>query len=198
MNMIAKAMDLAERAHAAVVNEDGSLGQRRKYTGDPYTVHTRAVADMIASFGFRDAVVAAALCHDVVEDTPVTLDSIRRALGDEAADMVWALTDVPYVKGGPSREERKATDRERLASAGPEVQSIKCADLIDNTNSIAKHDPAFARTYLPEKEKVLRVLTKAHPILLEHAWRALREGQHMLVQHSLNKTGGAVMELTHD
>jgi hypothetical protein len=61
---------------------------------------------------------------------------------------------------------------ERLAMVLGTVQTIKCADLISNTASIALHDPKFAVVYLAEKRALLDVLTQAHPQL-----RAIAYGQ---------------------
>lgn len=60
-----------------------------------------------------------------------------------------------------NRETRKNLSRERLAKAPGWVQTIKCADLISNTGSIVQFDPAFAKTYLKEKQLLLEVMTKA-------------------------------------
>ena len=77
--------DLMSRADAFAAAAHASIGQRRRYTGDPYIVHPRRVARMVAQTDVRDAVVAAAMLHDVVEDTPVTLTDIRAAFGDGVA-----------------------------------------------------------------------------------------------------------------
>ncbi|MTJ93609.1 MAG: HD domain-containing protein, partial [Desulfovibrio sp.] len=80
--LIARAAAFAAEAHAAV-------GQVRKYTGEPYVEHPRAVARLVADAGGDDAMVAAAWLHDVVEDTRVSLDEIRGQFGDAVADRGW-------------------------------------------------------------------------------------------------------------
>jgi hypothetical protein len=52
-----------------------------------------------------------------------------------------------------------------LAVASPEAQTIKLADLIDNTSSIVERDPDFARVYLYEQAELMKVLTKGNPFL---------------------------------
>lgn len=68
-------------------------------------------------------------------------------------------------------------DRQRLAESSREVQTIKVADLIDNTPSIVQHDPDFARVYLREKRDLLNVLTLADQDLVDRAWTLLREAE---------------------
>ncbi|UEM08568.1 hypothetical protein J4G43_027720 [Bradyrhizobium barranii subsp. barranii] len=89
--------------------------------------------------------------------------------------MVIALTDTP-PRPGINRDGRKAIDRKRLSEASPEVQGIKCADLISNTSTIVKHDPDFAKRYLPEKRAILEVLTRAPAPLRDQAWASLPGG----------------------
>lgn len=158
-----RAAEFAARAHA---------NQKRMYTGEPYFVHLHEVAMTVAEHGLGDNAIAAAYLHDVIEDQPVTYDDVRAEFGREIADMVQALTDTP--KGpGINREQRKARDVARLAAASSDVQSIKCADLLSNTGTIAAFDPKFARKYLPEKRAILSVLTGAEGRLLDKAWAAL-------------------------
>lgn len=163
-------------------------GQTRKYTGDPYIIHPQAVCDLVATVTSDPEVLAAALLHDTVEDTGVTLMEIRALFGPRVAILVDALTDVS--KGHPGRRaERKALDREHLVGAPAEAQTIKCADLIDNTPSIAAHDPAFARVYLAEKRALLEVLTRADPRLHTQAWRVYQSAWDTLTRSG--HTGGA-------
>lgn len=68
-------------------------------------------------------------------------------------------------------------DCQRLAESSREVQTIKVADLIDNTPSIVQHDPDFARVYLREKRDLLNVLTLADQDLVDRAWTLLREAE---------------------
>ncbi|MBE7728877.1 HD domain-containing protein [Komagataeibacter sp. FXV3] len=151
-DLIARADAFAEAAHA-------SIGQTRKYSGDPYIIHPRRVARMVAQTGARDAVIAASLLHDVVEDTPVTLADIQATFGDDVAALVEMVTDVSRP-GDSNRRRRKAMDRDHLAMASAGGQTIKLADLIDNTASITQHDPGFARVYMREMQELLDVLTR--------------------------------------
>lgn len=158
-SLIQKAADFAAGAHR---------GQLRKYTGDEYIVHPEAVAGTLETLGFPETVVAAAWLHDVVEDCGITYQTLVEEFGKEVADLVLEVTDMS-TKADGNRDVRKEIDRQHLAKASPHGQSIKLADIIDNTYSIEAHDPDFARVYKHEKVRLLEVLTKGHPELLRRA-----------------------------
>lgn len=164
MDIVHKAQVYAMAAHAAV-------GQKRKYTNEPYIVHPAEVASIVACVpGSTPDMVAAAWLHDVVEDTGCTFTDIHIAFGADIAALVGWLTDVSRPEDG-NRAKRKAMDREHTAQAPAEAQTIKLADLISNSRSITAHDPAFAKTYLEEKRLLLEVLTKGDPGLHAEASR---------------------------
>lgn len=158
MNTVERARIFATAAHAAV-------GQTRKYTGEPYIVHPVEVAKIVESHGGSNAMIAAALLHDVLEDTSVTFDVLETEFGSEVAELVLWLTDVSKPEDG-NRSTRRALDRQHSAAAPAEAQTVKVADLISNTRSIVAHDPGFAKVYLEEKRLLLEVLTRADPTLL--------------------------------
>lgn len=150
-------------------------GQRRKYTNEPYLTHLISVAARVdAAVGDVD-MVRAALCHDVLEDTETTHDELEAAIGAVAAGFVLLLTDTRRENG--NRATRKAMDRARLGTAPQAVQTIKLADLIDNTGSIVQHDPDFAKVYLEEKRALLNVLTYGDKGLTKQAWHVLEHAE---------------------
>ena len=142
--------------------------QKRKYTGDPYIVHPIAVSEIVKTVAHTDEMVAAALLHDVVEDTPVTIDEIKIKFGSKVAELVGWLTDISRPEDG-NRKTRKTLDRKHSAEAPADAQTIKVADLIHNTDSIERHDPSFWKVYKQEKIALLSVLTKADPTLVRIA-----------------------------
>jgi len=142
--------------------------QKRKYTGDPYIVHPIAVSEIVKTVAHTDEMVAAALLHDVVEDTPVTIDEIKIKFGSKVAELVGWLTDTSRPEDG-NRKTRKSIDRLHSADAPAEAQTIKLADLIHNTKSIEKHDPSFWKVYKQEKIALLDVLTKGDRSLMHIA-----------------------------
>ena len=156
------------------------MGQTRKYTGDPYIVHPIEVAGIVKSVGAAPEVVAAAYLHDVVEDTDVDISVINQIFGAVVAEYVQLLSDPPKTENSPNRKARKELDRNRLAAAPAEVQTIKIADLISNTGSIVQHDPKFAKVYLQEKRALLEVLTRGNAELRERAFNILELGEKLL------------------
>jgi (p)ppGpp synthase/HD superfamily hydrolase len=161
--------DLIAAAQTFAIAAHGSIKHRRKYTGEPYHVHLAAVAELVSTVPHSDEMIAAAWLHDVLENVPsVKYGRLQVQFGSEVANLVSWLTDVSRPEDG-NRAVRKKIDRDRLAQAPAEAQTIKVADLIDNTKSITVHDSAFARVYLQEKKALLEVLTKADAQLLEIA-----------------------------
>ncbi len=133
--------------------------QKRKYTGEMYIVHPIEVMEIVKSVPHDDAMLAAALLHDVVEDTEVSIEEVTEAFGQDIADLVSDLTDVSKPEDG-NRKFRKAMDRDHSAQSSARAQTVKLADLISNSSDILKNDPSFAKVYLAEKELLLQVLTE--------------------------------------
>lgn len=163
-------MSLEQRARAFASLKHAEVGQLRKYTGEPYINHPKAVAELVRSVPHTEEMIAAAWLHDTVEDTNCTLDEIDNLFGFEVAALVEMLTDVSKPEDG-NRATRKAIDREHTAKASPEGKTIKLADLIDNSHSIIERDPKFAKVYLAEKALLLEVLTEGN----EQLWRRAKD-----------------------
>jgi (p)ppGpp synthase/HD superfamily hydrolase len=159
--------------------------QKRKYTGEPYVVHCRGVAELVSEYTNDTDVIAAACLHDVLEDTDVTPAELRDVFGERVTLLVIEVTDASRLEDG-NREVRKRIDRAHLARSSSEGATIKLADLIDNTSSIVRYDKGFARAYLKEKELLLDVLKHGNPDLWQRAFVTLQEAQRDLIQHSLS------------
>tara|TARA_R100000005_G_C4968997_1_gene182677 strand:- start:65 stop:583 length:519 start_codon:yes stop_codon:yes gene_type:complete len=157
--MIERAIWFATQAHAK---------QTRKYTGEPYINHPIEVMHLVRTVTDDPEVLAAAVLHDVVEDTPVTNMNIRIAFSPRVAELVSDLTDVSRPEDG-NRATRKELDRQHIAKASPEAKTIKLADLISNSHSIIKDDPNFAKVYMKEKAALLEVLTEGNAELFRQA-----------------------------
>lgn len=167
-------------AHAA----HESVGQRRRYTAEPYVVHPVEVARLVSRYDRRDASLVAALLHDVLEDTGVEVKSIADEFGSEITKLVIELTDVTTHADG-NRAYRKKLERERLARVSAQAKTIKLMDIVSNVRSIGRHDPKFAPTYLNEKALELEVLREGHPGALRLARTVL-----MAVQRRIAATRG--------
>ncbi|HEV7290938.1 MAG TPA: HD domain-containing protein [Devosia sp.] len=162
------AASLERSALAFATAAHGSINQRRKYTGEPYIVHPKAVAEIVRTVPHDGPMIAAALLHDVVEDTPVTIEEILNEFGREVGELVDWLTDVSLPSDG-NRRKRKHLDLLHTAKATPAAKTIKLADLIDNTRTIAKYDPSFWRVYKREKIALLEVLKEGDSTLWRRA-----------------------------
>ena len=175
--------ELIERARNFATRAHQRIDQRRKYSDQPYDVHLEAVARLVASATEDDEMIAAAWLHDVVEDTPATLEDVQREFGASVAALVRDLTDVSRPSDG-NRAARKEIDRQHLALASPRAKTIKLADLIDNCEDITRNDPRFARVFLQEMEALLAVLGEGDAGLLQRArtlhqtcWQKLIDAQ---------------------
>lgn len=146
--------------------------QKRKYTGEPYVNHTFRVADIVKKHGGNEAMVYAAVLHDVVEDTPIKcpellielMSIVDVNLAIKTTTLVKELTDVYTHEDYPdsNRKMRKEMEAMRLGRISSEAQTIKYADLLDNSEDILKNDPKFAKVYLKEKESILNHMKKGH------------------------------------
>lgn len=157
MNIVEKARTFAIAAHAAI-------DQKRKYTGVPYTAHCENVVNIVKSVPHTEEMLSAAWLHDVVEDTKVSIELIKQEFGEDIADLVEWLTDVSRPEMG-NRATRKAIDRDHIARAPADAQTIKLADLIDNRSDIIQHDKDFGKVYIKEAALSLDVLTKGNMAL---------------------------------
>lgn len=151
------AHELVEKAKAFAHKVHGSINHQRKYTGEPYTNHLESVATLVAEVTSDQEMIAAAWLHDTIEDTPTTFEDIEQEFGNRVATLVSELTDVSVPEDG-TREVRKSKDRAHTAAASPAAKTVKLADLIDNSKSIRKYDPRFAKVYMYEKKLLLSVL----------------------------------------
>ena len=154
-SLVKKARAFAEKAH---------FNQQRKYSGLPYIVHPVEVMEIVKSVPHDEEMLAAALLHDVVEDTNISIEQIEQEFGSGVARLVDDLTDISKPSDG-NRATRKAIDRAHSARASARAQTVKLADLISNSADIAENDPGFAKVYLAEKMLLLEVLTKGDKTL---------------------------------
>jgi len=162
-------LNVVQKAHVYAMAAHASVKQLRKYTNEPYIVHPMQVARIVASVeGSTEDMIAAALLHDVIEDTGCTFTDIHMSFGIDIAGMVSWLTDVSKPEDG-NRAARKAIDLAHIAQAPANVKTIKLADIISNCTSIMEHDPNFAKVYLEEKRAQLAVLTEGDAGLLARA-----------------------------
>jgi (p)ppGpp synthase/HD superfamily hydrolase len=116
-----RAIGFAARAHK---------GQKRKIGDIPYIAHPVAVAMMLQRMGCDETTVAAGLLHDVVEDTSVSQEDVRRHFGDEVAEIVAGCTEPPKKRN--RWETRKLAMIESLRDASLAVKLVAAADKYHN------------------------------------------------------------------
>lgn len=164
-----QALEFARKAHG---------DQQRKYSEEAYIEHPIRVADLVRTVDHTPEMICAAYLHDVVEDTPVSLQDIERKFGRKIAGLVEELTDEYEKKNYPhlNRKLRKEKEVARQARISPEAKTIKLADVIDNTRDILKNDPGFARKYIPEMEALTEALQGGDFKLLLRACYEVQRG----------------------
>jgi GTP diphosphokinase / guanosine-3',5'-bis(diphosphate) 3'-diphosphatase len=113
-------------------------GQFRR-SGEPYITHPVAVATIVAELGLDAQTVAAALLHDAVEDTGLTLDAIRSDFGDGVATVVDGVTKLDRLQFNSKEAQQAATIRKMLVAMAEDwrVLLIKLADRLHNMRTLA-------------------------------------------------------------
>jgi len=153
------------RAFAVAAHGDQRYGER------PYVAHLDAVAELVRPFGSEAERIA--YLHDVVEDTPVTLDDLRRQFGAALADHVALLTDEPAC----DRAARKARAHAKLAAASPELSLalvVKAADRLANLReSVRVANEKKLETYRREHPEFRAAAFR--PGLCDEFWREIDE-----------------------
>src|SRR3954463_10177143 len=112
--MISQAYDLAAAAHE---------GQHRK-SGEPYIHHPLAVARIVADLGLDDVTVAAALLHDAVEDTGLSLDDLESDFGPDVAAIVDGVTKLDRIKFDTKEAQQAASMRKMLVAMAKDLRVL--------------------------------------------------------------------------
>lgn len=152
-------LDIVEKARVFATAAHGAIGQKRKYTFDPYIVHPAEVVEIVKTVPHTEAMLAAAWLHDVIEDTAITRSELRDEFAGEIYELVNWLTNISKPSDG-NRAVRKEMDRIHLSCAPAGAQTIKLADLIANSRTILIHDPNFAKVYIPEKIALVETMNR--------------------------------------
>jgi guanosine-3',5'-bis(diphosphate) 3'-pyrophosphohydrolase len=124
---------LLERAYGVAEQMHGT--QMRK-SGDPYITHPLAVTTILADIGMTESTLVAALLHDTVEDTPYTLEQLRKDFGDEVAVLVDGVTKLDKVQYGDSAQAETIRKMIVAMSRDIRVLVIKLADRLHNMRTL--------------------------------------------------------------
>ncbi len=146
-------LDLVSRAYQ--VSAQAHLGQKR-LSGDDYVSHSVAVATILAEQQMDSTTIAAALLHDVVEDSNVSLDDIRKSFGHEVAELVDGLTKLSTLTFRSTAEEQAENYRKLLLSIARDARVIiiKLADRLHNMRTLEHLDEEKRRRIALETREI--------------------------------------------
>ncbi len=144
---------------------------QRRASGEPYYMHPIAVAEIIISLGMDSESIAAALLHDVIEDTEYGYDYVKSEFGKSVADLVDGVTKLGKIPL-ESRESAQAENiRKMLIAMSHDIRVIiiKLADRLHNMRTIDAKSPQSQR------DKSLETLEVYAPIAHRLGIRAVKE-----------------------
>jgi (p)ppGpp synthase/HD superfamily hydrolase len=124
MNLVEKALRIAVLYHK---------DQKRKVDNLPYIVHPVMVALKLAKYGFDDVVIAAALVHDILEDTDFTKENLEKELGPKVLEIVESISHDDNIKDWVERKKRYI---QKVRNASFEAKIVSLADKIHNLESL--------------------------------------------------------------
>ena len=134
VDLIRRAHELAEEAHR----------EQKRASGEPYITHPLATAWTLAELQLDAETIAAALLHDVLEDTDITLEAIQKRFGKEVARLVDGVTKLSKFGSARSIEEQQAENIRKMFLAMAEdvrVVIIKLADRLHNMQTLGALPP---------------------------------------------------------
>ncbi len=125
---LCKAYDYAKEAHA----------NQKRASGEPYFIHPCAVAEILMDLGLDAATIAAALLHDVIEDTASTAEDIKREFGGEVLDLVSGVTKLEKIVFKSQEDADAENFRKIFVAMAKDVRVIiiKLADRLHNMRSL--------------------------------------------------------------
>lgn len=128
LKKITMAYEFADYAH----------GDQRRVSGVPYILHPTTVACILADMGMDTDSIVAALLHDVVEDTDVSLDTVKEMFGNDVAMLVDGLTKISKIKFTDREEHQAENIRKMLMAMSNDIRVIiiKLADRLHNMRTI--------------------------------------------------------------
>ncbi|WP_276503449.1 HD domain-containing protein [Terrimonas pollutisoli] len=175
-DQLEKIKEFAAKAHE---------GQWRKFADEPYIKHPVRVMNICQRYSQKMSIPAAALLHDVLEDTTVTQAELNQFLhsvmdnltASETMKLVGDMTDI-YTKQQYlqwNRRKRKAMEVERMQKTSPDAQTIKYADIIDDCLDLNNAEPDFARLFLFECRALLKAMIDGNNELRQIAIKTVDE-----------------------
>ncbi|MBQ9482577.1 MAG: bifunctional (p)ppGpp synthetase/guanosine-3',5'-bis(diphosphate) 3'-pyrophosphohydrolase [Ruminiclostridium sp.] len=181
LEKITAAYELANKAHKGV----------KRSSGEPYITHPIAVACILLEFCMDTDTICAALMHDVVEDTDVDLETIRKKFGDDVANLVDGVTKIGQVPLNTTKEEQQAENiRKILIAMSKDIRVIiiKLADRLHNMRTIMYRPPE------KQRKKALETMNIYAPIAHRLGMSAVKEEMEDISIKILDPYGSKMIE----
>ena len=180
--MANKPLDTHLLDHAIVFAVRAHAGTERRGKGFPYIVHPMEAVEIVATMTRDQELLAAAVLHDTVEDTAVTVEQIRAEFGDRIASLVASETDT--MPDGSTVElswhDRKQAAIDRLARASRDAKMVALGDKLSNMRAIA-------RDYARQGDRLWSLFHTSDPKDHEWHYRGLAASLHELEDTSAYK-----------
>lgn len=158
MNNVERALLVAEKAHA-----------HQTYDIYPYIYHIKMTVKEAKDLGYDEVIQVASALHDVLEDTDLNYNDVKKAFGLEVAEIVFNVTD------GRNRKERKAKTYVKVKSCWKSTV-VKICDRIANMKHSKSYNPEKQKMYQKEFENFVRELSNdKHPAEVDRAWSRLKK-----------------------
>lgn len=149
---------VAEKAHA-----------NQTYDIYPYTYHTTNVAKIAEKLGYEESIVIACILHDSIEDGGLSFNDIKKAFGEEVAEIVYCVTD----ELGRNRKERKAKTYPKIRGNW-KATVVKICDRIANMKQSKEYNENMFKMYEKEHDDFRsNIFCDSHPVDVLKAWYEL-------------------------
>jgi GTP pyrophosphokinase len=211
--------DLTEKVRAANPDADTELlrrayvfsayehkGQVRR-SGEPYLVHPLEVAAILADLRLDPVAIAAGLLHDIVEDTPNTIEKVRELFGEEVAHVVEGVTKLSALQFSSSEERQAESFRKMLLAMVDDIRVIlvKLADRLHNMRTL-HHLPEERRAQIAQETRDIyspiahrlgmsKLKNELEELAFRHIEPAAYQALHVQVEAKRRATEGLIDEL---
>ena len=211
--------DLTEKVRAANPDADTELlrrayvfsayehkGQVRR-SGEPYLVHPLEVADILADLRLDPVAIAAGLLHDIVEDTPNTIEKVRELFGEQVAHVVEGVTKLSALQFSSSEERQAESFRKMLLAMVDDIRVIlvKLADRLHNMRTL-QHLPEERRARIAQETRDIyapiahrlgmsKLKNELEELAFRHIEPAAYQALHVQVEAKRRATEGLIDEL---
>lgn len=188
--------------------------QKQKYTEIPYQTHLQNVANIVSTHIKDNNVIEIAWCHELYKYTTInhiTLFNKLISIGYNHAeasfitsrvnDITSLYTSEPnikkiknliqFLKYGNIDLLKKMMEAKRISNINPITQSVKYADIIDNSNNIPTNIPNLTHIYIQKTKNLIRLLRKGNVNLLIEACYSIKQAQIKLDNQKNTQTKGA-------